>query len=341
MTPSRRLATSTAVLLVLFPAVSPAGTTILHYRVNDTDAATVGAGTVPGTDGSPAGTVAFGMVSLSSDLPTENLPAGGGNRSLVCNGAAGINLPGTQQLLNSVIASNGGFTYEAWFKYAGGGTINSIIDYAGTEKLVREFAMTTAGYRNNSAAPLYDLGNAPAGEWHYAAIVFAPTGPVGGDGSITGDFTFYYDGVEPVSTQVGVTISNFGDSLNRTICVGAHPLGFAADFFNGLLYEPRVSLGALSPDALLFPSGPTSIFQIISLVYDPAMPEPNVFIEWNSQPGGVYAVDYATELASWQEITDSVDSGGETSTFSHFFLPGDPGLIGMPQLYYRVRQVFP
>jgi hypothetical protein len=110
-----------------------AGTTILHYRVNDTDAAAVGAGMVPGVDGSPNGTVAFGLVSLSSDLPADNLPPGGGNRSLQLNGAAGINLPGTLQLANSAIATNGGFTYETWFNYAGGGNINSIIDYAGTE----------------------------------------------------------------------------------------------------------------------------------------------------------------------------------------------------------------
>jgi hypothetical protein len=178
---------------------------------------------------------------------------------MVFNGSSGVNLPATQQLLNSTIAANGGFTYEAWFSFAGGGTVNSIIDYAGTEKLVREATGTDAGYRNNSAAPLFLLGAAPANEWHYAAVVFNPTGPVAGDGSITGDFSFYYDSTTATSTATGVNISNFGDSLNRTIGVGTHPVGFAGDFFNGLIYEPRVSLGALSSSQLLFVPEPSGI----------------------------------------------------------------------------------
>lgn len=224
--------------------------TVLHYRVNSSDAGTVAGNVVPGVDGSADGTVAFGTVTLSPDLPAV-IPVGGGDRSLSFDGSSGINLPGTRQLLNSTLETAGGFTYEAWFNWAGGGNINSIIDYAGTEKLVREVSGTGAAYRNNSAAPLYPLGAAEPGEWHYTAIVFSPTSTVDGTGSITGDFTFYFDSATPVATETGVTISNFGDSLNRTIGVGTHPVGFAGDFFNGLIYEPRVSTGALNSSELL------------------------------------------------------------------------------------------
>ncbi len=74
--------------------------------------------------------------------------------------------------------------------------------------------------------------------------------------SVVGDFTFYLDGTTPVGTLAGQTIDNFGDSLNRTISVGAHPLGFAGDYFAGQIYEPRVSLGALAPSELLFTTVP-------------------------------------------------------------------------------------
>ncbi len=230
---------------------------VLHYSVNDTDAATVAGGTVPGV-GSPNGTVAFGSVTLSTNVPVLGVPAGSGNRSLDFNGSAGVNLPGTQQLLNTTIEANGGFVYEAWANPTGGGNINSIIDYAGTEKLVRQGG-PSIGYRNNSANPLYAVADGTASEWHYAAVRFTPTAPVAG-GTITGNFAFFNDSNVPTSSVSNVTISTFGDGLNRTVAVGSHPLGFGADFFNGQIYEPRVSLGALPGSQLLYQSvGPQLI----------------------------------------------------------------------------------
>ncbi|MDB4713199.1 hypothetical protein OAF41_00415 [bacterium] len=72
-------------------------------------------------------------------------------------GDGGFNLPGTRQLLNSTI--------DAWFNFAGGGNVNSIIDYAGTEKLVRRAAatgvsMTAAGVGD----PL--IGATGTNSWH-------------------------------------------------------------------------------------------------------------------------------------------------------------------------------
>ena len=95
------------------------------------------------------------------------------------------------------------------------------------------------------------------GQWHYVAIVFDTGGaPQNPDGSITGTVTRYFDGTIPVGSTSNVTKDNFGDSLNRGIGLGMHPLGFDLDFFDGLTFEPRVSLGALSPSALLFSVGP-------------------------------------------------------------------------------------
>ena len=305
--------------------------TVLHYRVSDTDAATVASGSIPGVDGSADGTVAFGAITLSEDIPTDGVPVGAGNRSMVFDGGSGINLPGTQQLLNSVIGTAGGFTYEAWFKWGGGGQVNSIIDYAGTEKLVREAAGDGAAYRNNSAAPLYSLGMANEEEWHYAAVVFTPTEPVTGV-TITGNLTFYYDGIEPTETIEAVTISDFGDSLNRTIAVGAHPLGFSGDFITGLIYEPRVSLGALTPEELLFDSSPAVELQVTEF----ERMEGSNRLMWTSRPGQNYFVEYSLNLANWIPIESEITADSGTTEFIHTFDPGFEELATAPTVFYRV-----
>ncbi len=271
----------------LLPAPDLFGQTLFHYRVNGSDAGAVSGGTVPSVGGSDG--AVSGPVTLSADVPSAGVPGGAGNRSLSFDGGAGVLSPGTRQLLNSAVHAAGGFTFEAWFKYTGGGNVNSIIDYAGTEKLVRRAAasgvsMTASGVGDPA------IGDAPAGEWHYAAAVFTATGLSGGD--VSGDFTFYLDGDDPVGTVQGATITDFGDSLNRTIAVGMHPLGFGGDFFQGLIYEPRVSLGALAPGALLYASNPR-----------PAI------ADFSAAPSNIAAGGSAT--LSW-EVTgaDSVTIGG-------------------------------
>jgi len=219
---------------------------------------------------------------------------------------------------------------EAWFSYAGGGNINSIIDYAGTEKLVREVAGEGAGYRNNSAAPLYPLGSAEVGEWHYTAVVFTPTAPVAA-GSITGDFTFYFDGNVATETIEAVTISDFGDSLNRTIAVGAHPLGFAGDFLTGLIFEPRVSLGALGPEELLFGQSP---FLEITITELERLEGANRLV-WTSRPGRTYSLEYSLDLQDWKEIDDPISTDADTTEFTHTFVPEFEEVADAPMVFYR------
>jgi hypothetical protein len=100
------------------------------------------------------------------------------------------------------------------------------------------------------------IGDPILEEWHYVAVVFATGGKdANADGTVTGTVTVYFDGTEPVGVYDNITKDNFGDSLVRSIGVGQHPNGFAADFFDGLVFEPRVSLGALPPDELLYGGG--------------------------------------------------------------------------------------
>src|SRR5579863_2407736 len=240
-----------AALSVLAPAARAAQQTLIFYQVNNTDAAQVASGSVPNLGTLGNGTFGGSGVTLSGDLPVNGVAAGYGSASIVCSGAGGILAPGTLQLSRTNIANAGGFTYEAWFKWNGGGNINAIIDYAGTEKLIRP---------NSEPGPLMEtdnatfslIGAAASNQWHYVAVVFTPTNSLSGD-TISGKYTFYLDTNTPLATVLNITLSSFGDKINRTIGVGTHPVpSFTTDFFNGLIYEPRVTLGALSANQLLF-----------------------------------------------------------------------------------------
>ena len=231
--------------------VTASAQTLLHFRVSDSDSSLVAGGNIPNIAGSNGNVIGSGGLSLSSDVPTHGVPAAAGNRSFTGSGTAGAILPGTQQLSNDAIIAAGGFTYEAWFKWDGGGNVNSIIDYAGTEKMIRNAGQAGAGMRFNSANPTQILGPAAPGEWHYAARVFTSNATKEGDGSLGGMLTWYYDSTVPQGS-VAYTKSTFGDDLNRTIGAGTHPNGSNADYFNGFIFEPRVTLGALPPEDLFF-----------------------------------------------------------------------------------------
>lgn len=208
-------------------------------------------------DAGPAGNngLADATTKLTSNIPTQGVPLDAGNRGFDGRGEGGIVSGGTSELLNADIADAGGFTMESWFQWNGGGSINSILDYAGTEKLVLDVnagAGNEVRMRINSDA-LTDsvIGTVNPNEWHYVASVFDTQGRAVENGSITGVFKLYLDGTL-ANTTGELTISDFGDSLNRPVGISKHPLNFEADRFNGFIFEPRVSLGALSQNDLLY-----------------------------------------------------------------------------------------
>lgn len=232
---------------------SQAATTIFHYRINDTDAA--GLPAIPSEGGSPG--TAQGTFSgvLSSNIPTVGVPVGAGNRSIVGAGdplSDGVNSPATQELSNAAVMAAGGYTMEAWFLWNGGGNVNSIIDYAGTEKFRMIASSGILDINFDSGSGPQPIALVSVGEWHYAAAVFTyDGGGVNATGGIGGSVTWYFDDNTPLGTAAAIK-DDFGDSLNRPIGVGRHPLGFGGDDFDGLIYEPRVTLGALSASELLF-----------------------------------------------------------------------------------------
>ncbi|MGI9239424.1 MAG: hypothetical protein ACR2RV_01405 [Verrucomicrobiales bacterium] len=84
--------------------------------------------------------------------------------------------------------------------------------------------------------------------------------------------------------------------------------------------------------------GGSSVFQILSVAYDGDEVDPTATLTWTSLPNRSYSVDVSTDLGGWSEITDGVESGGETTEFAHRFMEAYPELIGAPRVHYRVRE---
>jgi hypothetical protein len=255
--------------LGVFVCQATAGETVFRYS------AFQGAGKdLPSiADAGPRGNTgtADETTKFSASVPTVGVPSDVGNRSLDGKGAGGVVTGGTAELLNSAIAGAGGFTMETWFLWNGGGSINALIDYAGTEKLVIDKNLGAGNevrMRINSDTNLDSvIGPVDAGQWHYVASVFDTQGNSVVGGSISGIFKLYLDG-SLVNTTDPVTISDFGDSLNRPIGIAKHPLNFADDRFDGLIFEPRVSLGALGQSELLYvvPEPSTLVLSVLGLL---------------------------------------------------------------------------
>ncbi|MDA0811925.1 MAG: hypothetical protein O3C21_06005 [Verrucomicrobia bacterium] len=73
------------------------------------------------------------------------------------------------------------------------------------------------------------------------------------------------------------------------------------------------------------------MFQITEVAHAPGQPVRIVFT-WNSRSNATYAVYRSSDLSTWEELTDGLASGGETTTFSAD-LPN-----GSSSAYVRVRE---
>ncbi len=142
----------------------------------------------------------------------------------------------------------------------------------------------------------------------------------------------------------GVLIASAGgadplDSFDGIITIGAEGPTLAnsfagriddfAIFANTLSPEQIMELanGANPPD-LISPPVP---FIITDIDHDTATGV--TMITWNSRANKTYAVDASDDLSTWEELTDSVASQGETTSFNTF------PAIGTPRRFYRVREV--
>jgi hypothetical protein len=90
----------------------------------------------------------------------------------------------------------------------------------------------------------------------------------------------------------------------------------------------------------IFVGGASDIppFGIIAIDWDRNEAAPTYTVTWSSRADGEYALSYSTDLEVWEEVTDSIASGGATTSYPHALLPLYSELIGAPTLFYRVER---
>jgi len=143
------------------------------------------------------------------------------------------------------IRANGGITLEAWINGAGDGTgTDKILSVAGAFNLqLSEGTLQAANGFDGTAAEC----NAPLADWTHAAAVFRLNENDPGSGSpLILDIELYVDGI-----LMGVAdATSFTSDLDRGIGIGDHPLA-TGERYEGSVFEPVVSLGALSEDSFV------------------------------------------------------------------------------------------
>ena len=209
------------------------------------DAATGIGGAGEVTDSSGAGNdgTAIGGVTVAVDGPNA------GDSSYSFDGTGADNASRTRITTNAIdlldnaaVVAAGGFTMDAWIRTDGQGLGGSasVIDYAGTERIQFDNTGAITFRISDGGAQAISSVNVTDNEWHRVNAQFIVT-----DGSdlanVLGNLRITVDGIsEPL---VAGTLTGFGDSLNRPIGVGGHPIGFAGDVYAGLINDPTVSLG--------------------------------------------------------------------------------------------------
>lgn len=151
--------------------------------------------------------------------------------------------------------------------------------------------------------------------------------------TLSGELEIWIDGVRAAQSTGATDVL----PLDGSFTIGAEGTGLTNSFsgriddfaiYSDALNEEQIGqlVGGATPPELF---GPLTPFEITAIGYDPATDKTT--LTWNSKNNGQYAIDSSTDLQTWEEITDSVPSGGATTTVEL------PPLFGDPKLFFRVR----
>jgi hypothetical protein len=152
-------------------------------------------------------------------------------------------------------------------------------------------------------------------EWHHSAVVYS---------GMERTIKFYLDGVLDGESDWGGNSAVLMEGL-----IGAWDGGGRG--FDGTLDEVIfLSIAADENEVKAIMEGGlgSSVpFQITDISYDPTVTS----ITWNSTEGATYIVETATDFATYVELTDGFESGGESTTFVDENPEGS-------ERYYRVKK---
>jgi prepilin-type N-terminal cleavage/methylation domain-containing protein len=220
---------------------------------------TAGSLAVPIPDVSGAGHAASNLLYTSLGLPvySDDIPA----NAQFCSGTGSVDFSGTHAALSSAnsvgigsgqavvtaaqIYSAGGLTMEVWVKNpAASGTSLGSPGYALNMAAIAALGVGTNGqvgfaYENNQYNPSFYTSIAP-GQWAHLAVVMASPDV----SALTyGSVAFYVNGA---LVYVGSNLTISGTYRTRAVSVGNHQYSDWANY-EGLIYEPRITLGPLAP----------------------------------------------------------------------------------------------
>ncbi|MDB4282267.1 sulfatase-like hydrolase/transferase [Akkermansiaceae bacterium] len=85
--------------------------------------------------------------------------------------------------------------------------------------------------------------------------------------------------------------------------------------------------------------GGVSGLEITSIDLDRNPEEPTYTVTWTSIANREYALFYSIDLETWEEVDDSIESGGASTSYPHLLNPEYSELINATTLFYRVELV--
>ncbi len=142
----------------------------------------------------------------------------------------------------------GGYTCDIWFKGVQGTALQKIMDYAGTEYIAtRE---SNADGDENAGEVIISVGNSVTfmvldkdeglnvTGWNHLVLSFKVTDE-SNPAAILGEGIASLNGI--ITTRAA-TLSSYGDTLNRSLNIGSHPIP-GTELYRGLVYNPLVYLG--------------------------------------------------------------------------------------------------
>ncbi len=249
---STRLRATTAILALISAGQAPAA--LVQYGFDFTSGSVqTNGGTVSndGTGSFNAGILRGDGGTYSSDIPAAGLRQFTTGTGSLSTGSGAIRtgtgaFSGEGVVSNAAITAAGGLTLEIWVKGGNNGTAFTVAGAFGISGSATGYTMF------NGANVASEIVTAPADRtvWTHVAAVYA--NPSQNGVNLNTDMQLYINGV-----LAGTKATVIPFDLTRGLGVGDHPLfPGGGDAFNGLLYEPRVSLGALQPPAFTFAAVP-------------------------------------------------------------------------------------
>lgn len=141
---------------------------------------------------------------------------------------------------------------------------------------------------------------------------------------------------------------NVTDALNAAIANGAPQITFGIvapgaeaggvrNFFAmGGMVEQGASAGSEIGPNLRITTGPSTPPRITSILRQEAGNEVDIILTWDSRPGLTYALEQTTDLSlvDWLEVTDSIESQGNQTTFRNTLTGAIP-----EKLFFHIRQI--